>query len=255
MDREVASASGCSSRFVDYVRRAPDIEDLAYRGGLPRAISPYRLGTFDGQLFIKASGNSTATVSTFVILGFGKDVHDARAFSRQFPESVTPVLLRKKFRNLRSQPACWLQTVIIDTREADDTEERAKELFLQLLEEIPALRQWPPFQVDDRPNLVKKGEIADRLQEELMKINRACRPKKMSRQDLRNAFPEFSLWQELEGLNSMQDQHFERAFNCRGSWSVEDIRDCIATVMNTGSGHTVKTWIIRFRRWKDLLRV
>jgi hypothetical protein len=62
MDHEVTSVSGFSSRRVDCLDCAPNIEDLARRGGLPTAIAPYRLNTFNGRLFIEASGNSTATV-------------------------------------------------------------------------------------------------------------------------------------------------------------------------------------------------
>jgi hypothetical protein len=250
MDQKVASACGFSPCSVDCLHSGTDIEDLARRGGLPSYISPYRLGSFNGRLFIEASGHSTATVNSYVLFGFGKDVHDARTFSRRFPGSLNPVLLREKFRNFRWVSDRWLQTAIIDAAEATDHEQVAKELFLQLLEEAPELRQWLPWLLDDRPNLIKKGEVADRFQEELAKINKACRLKKMSLVDLRNAFPEFSLWQELEGLTPMQYQQFKRDVGCRGSWSVDQVRDCIANVMNTGSGYTVKTWITRFRKWK-----
>lgn len=253
MDQKVASAGGFSACSADSLYSAPDTEDLARRGGLRSSISPYRVGNFNGQLFIEASGYLTATVSSCVIFGFGKDVHDARVFCRRFPESLNPVLLREKFRNLRWLPDHWLQTAIIDAAEATDHEQLAKELFLRLLEKVPELRQWPPWMLDDRPNLVKKGEIADRLQDELKKINEACRVKKMSLDQLQNQFPQFSLWQEVEALNPMQNRDFERAFNHRGSWSAEQRRDCIANLMNRGSGHTVKGWITRYRKWKKKL--
>src|SRR4051812_40299923 len=54
------------------MRKPPDIEALARLGGLPESVKPYELGSRhkDGSLYAACYGNSTATVTECVTLGY-----------------------------------------------------------------------------------------------------------------------------------------------------------------------------------------
>jgi hypothetical protein len=242
--------SGSAVDSLGSMRRAPDIGDLARRGGLPNAISPYRLDDLDGQLFLQASGTSTATVNSYVILAFEKDVHDARAFSRQFRDrGVEPDLVRQRFRNLHWLSNTWIQREIIDLHNADDDSEIAKELFTRMVEEVPRLGKWPPLVLDDRPYLVRQGEIACRYLEELKQINRLCSRKRLSVETLRSQRPEFSFWSEMDSANDSRRKHFYERFEQRGGWKADVLYEVVAELMGSGSSETVKTWCKKYRRW------
>ena len=249
-DKPLSALGFANASNPQFQRYPPDISDLAWRGGLPNTISTYRLDDLDGQLFIQASGNSTATVNQCVLFGLAKDVHDARIFCRQFRDKAEPVLVRQRFANLRWRQNEWIQTEIIDGRDSTDDVKIARELFAEIMEEVPQLRQWPPSALDERPYLVKQGEIACRFVQELNQVNRLCRPKPQCEKTLQTRFPDLSFWQERESISAVRRRDFEDRFHRRGAWKADEIYDCIADLMRANSGETVKNWCKAFRRWQ-----
>jgi hypothetical protein len=118
---------------------APDVLEIAKRGGLPMidGAMMYTLGAERyGKFPIAASGNHTAKFNSFLVIGLEKLAEDIRVFTSDDPRHRDPVAIRDTIRNTQ-----WLTDEQIASICNGAS---AKELYGWLTDKCPRLKQWPP---------------------------------------------------------------------------------------------------------------
>jgi hypothetical protein len=133
--------------------RAPNIAELARRGGGDPNVVAHELGVVGQQFKVIADGNSTATTVHTVVRGFEKFIAPARRFSIS-EVNPTPELIAATFPDIAFGGPAWIQRNIIDRCDATDHREMALDLDKIMREHHPnvgrALQDYPvvPSQLD-----------------------------------------------------------------------------------------------------------
>jgi hypothetical protein len=122
-------------KFMGPARPAPDVEDIARRGGMPASCTPYVLGKeLNGRFPISASGYSTSTVNYFVYSGLEKTADDIRVIRRHFGIE-DPSTIRSRVKN-----ATWMPDEMIERVIAGESEF----LYPELEKLVPGVEQCRP---------------------------------------------------------------------------------------------------------------
>lgn len=116
------------------MRAAPNILDIARRGGLPPTITPYDLAEVEGKFYVTASGKSTATVNRCFTLGLEKTIDDARELRNQLGRAVSASEAQALIKNLGWLEQNWIEENVTNTdRNAGEVaEEIASALFAEV---------------------------------------------------------------------------------------------------------------------------
>lgn len=132
------------------VRTAPDILDVARMGGMPGSIKPYELACRkkDGSIYATAHGNSTATVTHFLTLGYGKVVDAARAYRAEHSDA-DPYEITMAIKHLDFFGEDWTEKNIVHS--ARNGAELSSEMRDIAIENVPEVKRWgvaPPTPVE-----------------------------------------------------------------------------------------------------------
>ena len=127
----------CSTKTM---RAAPNILDIARRGGLSATITPYDLAEVEGKFYVTASGNSTATVNRCFTLGLEKTIDDARELENQLGRAVSAGEAQALIKNLGWLEQNWIEGNV--TNSDRNAGEVAKEVASALFTEIGAVGRW-----------------------------------------------------------------------------------------------------------------
>jgi hypothetical protein len=227
----------------------PDIEDIARRGGLDSGTPTFKLGTYRGELTLEKSGRSTQSgVMPALSIGWGKEVWTARQFCKQF-DGVTVVDVRERFPNLGFMGDDWLHVNIIEHCQANDHGSVGAEVAFKIQQSVPALAPWPVPGHDSRPFEVQKGELVDKIYEELKKLRRINVTKTLSVRDLRHQNPDFEVWKLIEKLPpEKQANALDHSYK-----NSEFLFECIGLMMGAGQ-HTAHGWWKEYRSFTNTSR-
>lgn len=192
--------------------KAPNIPDLARRGGLldhsPNA-QPYSLGIEQSRLHVLLSGNNTTTVHSFTLSGLQKEVNVAWHYCDKF-QVKDPAQVAAKYTDFQFLGVRWIgERLMASERSTEKAAEIAREIYKEILAQEPELKKWPAPECDDRPVVLKNGELVERYYEELKKLGRACKPKRLAESKLRLLRPTFQIWPVIHKMKtSLRDELF-----------------------------------------------
>jgi hypothetical protein len=123
------------------MRKAPDIADLARRGGLPASVQTYELGyrDKDGTLHLTCPGESTATVNRAVALGLERAIETARDYLVQYPDASASET-REAIKHLDLGGPEWLKKNL--PRADRSNKELAEDIYNARIAVIPTVGKW-----------------------------------------------------------------------------------------------------------------
>ena len=132
------------------VRTAPDILDVARMGGMPESIKPYELACRkkDGSIYATAHGNSTATVTYYATIGYGKVIDAARAYRAEHADADA-YEITTAIKHLDFFGEDWTEKNIVHS--ARNGAELSAEMRDIAIENVPEVKRWgvtPPTPVE-----------------------------------------------------------------------------------------------------------
>jgi hypothetical protein len=218
---------------------------LARRGGLdPRAV-PFTLDDHSGQLYISASGNRTASVTHFTVLGMAKVVEDARLFIRTFPDSNSNLVV-DTFPALRVKGPKWTEANIVRRKDSTDSLEMGAEIYHEIEEQVPELKKWSAPGGYADPKATRDSEALE-FYDQLRRINKANQPRQRAIADLPEPMQSYGVREAVAQLSPEQKARWGDAFAHRGQWRAEDMYDMIG-IFYKRAGATISDWCDRERK-------
>jgi hypothetical protein len=195
-------------------------------------------------MFISKDGNSTASGNQGVLTGLIQTVQTARRFVQGESDKPTPAVVKDSVPNLKwVKGGQWIQRNIIERKDETDHAKMGTELYQQICEEIPPLKQWPPIEFNE--GHVSQGKLAAQYYEELRRVSRACNGNRRNTEtELSQQFPLFSIWAAIDNsrasLTTRQD-----FFSNPSSANREKMFALIGGIMGA-SGATVYDWFKKY---------